>query len=169
MSIATATVSIAPYPVPMDETIDSLSESEIHHIDTMDETIDSLPESEIQAHFGTQVDEIKSEVKIEEPEEARVMDEDEVTKMLQAVKNVEWPLPTPTPTPTPIPRVVRQPRQGLDFSELAKDLPSCCPMTMPIGKTTLPAQHVIAAFFAGALIGCALVMCFSDTGVVAAE
>ena len=181
MSIATATVSIAPYPV------------------------DSLSESEIQAHFETDETAEMEEacVKIEsttatipEPlEEARVMDDAELTKMFHAVVKDIGPLPTPTPCSLKIPEVLRQPRKTAfseftakdlaakdatptpcplkmrksAFSEFAKDLPPCCPMTMPPGQTTLPAQHVIAAFFAGALIGCVLVMCFSDTPVVAAE
>jgi hypothetical protein len=205
MSIATATVTIAPYPVPMqvdepppgvdepppgEDEIDRLSESYIQaHYSTysVDQCFAEMEEACVKIEAVTDIMNECSSIKMEEPvEEARVMVSAEVTEMLQSIKNLEGPLPTPTPTPTltptptptPIPKVVRQSHSA--FSAFAKDLPSCCPVSnfarhhtpgsVPKRRnTTLPAQHVIAAFFAGALIGCALVMCFSDTGVVVAE
>jgi hypothetical protein len=154
MSIATASVSIAPYPVdepPPGEDVPSiLSESDI---------VDVKPD------LVAEVEEVcvKVESVTPEPEEARVMVDAEVTELFNAV------FKEPPPVKVVVPKVVRQQRK-VSFSEFAKDLPPCCPVMMPSGKATLPAQqHVIAAFFAGALIGCALVMCFSNTEVVAAE
>ena len=199
MSIATATVSIAPFPVPMQ--VDEPPPKE--DLDGLPD-LDGLSNEEIRARYGTCIGKAplfvgleEACVKIEsvtaimnecsaliepEPEEARVMVDAEVTELVEAVVKVE---PTSAahneavrPLKAVVPEVVQQQRKAAfsitaphqsAFSEFAKDLPPCCPMTMPSGKTTLPAQHVIAAFFAGALIGCALVMCFSDTGVVAAE
>ena len=137
MSIATATVSIAPFPVPM----------QVDEPPPEEEVPPSLSECDIQARYGTVVPEPVVEIqkkpdviadleetvvaltslttfrdestaRMTEPEEARVMVGAELTELLQTVVKVE-PL---SPMKAVVPQVVRAQRQSA-FSEFAKDLP----------------------------------------------
>jgi hypothetical protein len=133
MQVATASVSIAPFPVlmPLDDEVKAelvaAAEQAVVKVE--------LPSSEKHVTFQ------------EEWKDFQVADEHlSPAKTLRRQKAFFM---SPPATPT---------------KKKYIDLPPCC-LSLPTTGKTMPAEHVIAAFFAGALIGSALVMCFSDHSV----
>jgi hypothetical protein len=176
MQAPTATVSIAPFPVPMqvDETLTIEPVPEPVVVEPSPETNAAvhLYKSRPKHEWNAALDKMEAMWLLEDPvqkaEEPRVMATSEVAQLIEAVTvKIEPPVPTPPPSPAKkaFPSILKRQKS---FIDLTNELPSCCPMmstTMPLQ----PPQQIILAFFAGALIGCGLVMCFSDSGVVTTE
>ena len=152
MAQPTAIVTIAPYPVPVLDEVDMVDEGKVE-----EELVpDDIAECDIRSHYETRI----GTPDAEQPEVMSTSVAELIEKLCPVKTEPDETVCKLPPPPAPLKR------QGA-FIDLTKTQ-SCCPLMMPTVNTPLPVQHMIIAFFAGALIGTALVMCFSDSGVVVA-
>ena len=137
MQVATASVSIAPFPALENDVKDAFDELTVR-LEEVGEVAEAIGKL---ADVPCKVEEVT----------------DEVTPVSSKLRRQKAFFMSPPASPT-----------KKAFVDLTKELPQCCPMMcpmMPSGK--VPAHHLMfVTFLAGALVGSALVMCFSDHGLV---
>ena len=140
MQVATASVSIAPFPALENDVKNAFDELTVRleEVGEVAKAIGKLADM----HVPCKVEEVA---------------DDQVTPVNSKLCRQKAFFMSPPALPT-----------KKAFVDLTKELPQCCPMMcpmMPSGK--VPAHHLMfVTFLAGALVGSALVMCFSDHGLV---
>ena len=139
MQVATASVSIAPFTPVLMPLDDEVKDEEC------------VVEEEVKLEFPPPEQSVAWK-------DLRVPDEHMTTPPVSPMKKLRRQkafFMSPPATPTK--------KAFVDLTK--KELPPCCLM-MPSGKEMPAVEHVIVAFLTGASIGSALVICFSDRGLV---